>query len=80
MTEAEIEEAAGQDPDNPLWTDEELANAHLVLPPLGPKVPVSIPLDSEILDYFKQQGSGYQGRINAVLLAYVRSRGGKRNR
>jgi uncharacterized protein (DUF4415 family) len=43
-------------------------------------VPVLMRLDSEILDYFKQQGSGYQGRINAVLLAYVRSRGGKRNR
>jgi uncharacterized protein (DUF4415 family) len=79
MPEAEIEESAGQDPDNPLWTDEELASAQLVLPSGGPKVTVSIRLDSEILDYFKQQGSGYQGRINAVLLAYVRSRGGKRN-
>jgi len=80
MGEEEIERGAETDPDNPPWTEEELANARLVLPPEGPKVPVSIRLDPEIVDYFKQQGSGYQSRINAVLLAYVRSRGGNRSR
>lgn len=80
MAEKEIERGAERDPDNPPWTEEELANARLVLPSEGPKVPVSIRLDSEIVDYFKQQGSGYQSRINAVLLGYVRSRGGKRSR
>jgi uncharacterized protein (DUF4415 family) len=37
------------------------------------KVPVSIRLDAEVLDYFKAGGRGYQSRINAVLLGYVRS-------
>jgi uncharacterized protein (DUF4415 family) len=74
MTEEEVVRNASEDPDNPLWTPEELANARLVLPGEGPKVPVSIRLDPEILDYFKADGAGYQSRINAVLLAYVRSR------
>jgi uncharacterized protein (DUF4415 family) len=34
---------------------------------------VSLRLDSDILDWFKRQGRGYQTRINAVLRAYVRS-------
>jgi uncharacterized protein (DUF4415 family) len=32
---------------------------------------VSLRLDSEVLDWFKRQGKGYQTKINAVLRAYV---------
>jgi uncharacterized protein (DUF4415 family) len=32
---------------------------------------VSLRVDQDILDWFKQQGKGYQTRINAVLRAYV---------
>jgi uncharacterized protein (DUF4415 family) len=32
---------------------------------------VSLRLDSDVLDWFKQQGKGYQTRINAVLRAYM---------
>lgn len=74
MHEEEIEANAAADADNPPWTDAELAAAELVLPGDEPKVPVSIRLDTEVLDHFKQGGRGYQSRINAVLLAYVRSR------
>lgn len=74
MAEEEIEARAAEDPDNPVWTDEELAAARLVLPGEGAKVPVSIRLDSEVIEYFKEDGPGYQSRINAVLLGYVRSR------
>jgi uncharacterized protein (DUF4415 family) len=80
MTEEEIEANAAADPDNPAWTDAELQAADLVLPSEEPKVPVSIRLDSEVLDYFKQAGRGYQSRINAVLLGYVRSQQQKRGR
>lgn len=73
MDEEEIEAGAAADPDNPPWTAEELKAAHLVLPGERPRVPVSIRLDAEVLDYFKQGGKGYQSRINAVLLGYVRS-------
>jgi uncharacterized protein (DUF4415 family) len=34
---------------------------------------VSIRVDSDVLDWFKRQGRGYQTRINAVLRAYVRA-------
>ncbi len=41
------------------------------------KRPVTIRLDSEIVDYFKGQGRGWQTRINAVLKAFVdRKQGG----
>lgn len=32
---------------------------------------VSLRLDSDVLDWFKSQGKGYQTRVNAVLRAYV---------
>jgi len=74
LSEAEIEAAALDDADNPPWTDEELRDAQLVMPEDRGKVPISIRMDAEVLDYFKEQGRGYQSRINAVLRAYVRSR------
>jgi uncharacterized protein (DUF4415 family) len=73
MSEEEIDRGAESDPDNPPWTAEELRNARLVLPSQEVKVPVSIRLDREVLDYFKEQGPGYQSRIGAVLLSYVRT-------
>lgn len=72
MTEEEIEEGARTDPDNPPWTDADFAAAELVLPNGERRVPVSIRLDTEVLDFFRQGGRGYQTRINAVLQAYVR--------
>lgn len=73
MKEDEIEANAAADLNNPPWTEAELRAAELILPNEEPKVPVSIRLDAEVLDYFKQAGRGYQSRISAVLLAYVRS-------
>jgi len=32
---------------------------------------VSLQIDSDVLDWFKRQGKGYQTKINAVLRAYV---------
>jgi len=75
MTEEEIDRGADTDRDNPPWTEEELRNAQLVLPSGESKVPLSIRLDREVIDYFKGQGPGYQSRIGAVLLSYVRSQG-----
>lgn len=74
LSEEEVEAAARSDADNPPWTEEELRDARLVMPEDRGKVPISIRLDAEVLDYFKEQGRGYQSRINAVLRAYVRSR------
>jgi uncharacterized protein (DUF4415 family) len=34
---------------------------------------VSIRVDTDVLDWFRQQGKGYQTKINAILRAYVRA-------
>ena len=34
---------------------------------------VSLRIDSDILEWFKLQGKGYQTRINAILRAYFRA-------
>ena len=34
------------------------------------KTPVTIRLDTDVLDWFKDQGKGYQTKINAVLKTY----------
>lgn len=69
-----VEADAASDPENPLWTADELALAELVDVPRATKVAVSLRLDPEVLDYFREEGPGYQSRIGAVLLSYVRSR------
>jgi uncharacterized protein (DUF4415 family) len=37
------------------------------------KEAVTIRLDSDVLDWFRRQGRGYQTRINAVLRSYVKA-------
>ena len=44
-------------------------SAELRLP--SPKQTITIRLDEEIVSWFKEQGKGYQTRINAVLKLYV---------
>jgi uncharacterized protein (DUF4415 family) len=34
------------------------------------KTSISLRIDADVLDWFKEQGAGYQTRINAVLRAY----------
>jgi len=46
-------------------------NAEIRLP--KPKKAVSLRLDDDILNWFKNQGKGYQTRINAVLRLYVQT-------
>ena len=59
------------DPDNPAWT-EDMLGAPVLKRGRGPqvaptKVLTSIRLDSDVLEFFKSLGSGYQSRINATL-------------
>jgi uncharacterized protein (DUF4415 family) len=55
--------------DIPELDDHFWANAKMVTPVT--KQAVSIRLDSDILDWFKRQGKGYQSSINNVLRTYV---------
>ncbi len=34
------------------------------------KIQIALRLDNDVLNWFKQQGPGYQTRINAILKAY----------
>ncbi len=42
-----------------------------------PKKAISLRVDADILAWFKQQGRGYQSRINAVLRSYMEARRGR---
>ena len=46
--------------------------AQLILP--ENKVKVTMRLDPEVLNWFKNQGKGYQTKINAVLKSYIQTR------
>ena len=54
--------------DAPELSDEFWQKAELTIP--GAKQGVYIRLDSDVLEWFKGQGRGYQTRINAILRAY----------
>ena len=46
-------------------------NARVVMPAEASKVPISLRVDAEVLNWFKGGGKGYLTRMNAVLRAYV---------
>jgi uncharacterized protein (DUF4415 family) len=69
MTDKEIEKNAMSDPDAALTDEKFWENAEIVLP--RKKISVSIRLDAEVLDWFKQQDRPYQTLINSVLRTYV---------
>jgi uncharacterized protein (DUF4415 family) len=71
LTDEQIEEAVRNDPDAvPL--DFDWSKAVLVIPPK--KKAISIRVDEDVLDYFKNEGAGYQRRMNAVLRSYMQQK------
>ena len=68
-SEEQLERDIADDPDYKDVPRDWYKNATLVIP--TSKKMLSLRLDSDILDWFKQQGPGYQTRINAVLRAYA---------
>ena len=66
-TDAEIEAQIASDPD---WSEDwNWGDAVLVIPPK--KKAISIRVDEDVLDFFKNEGAGYQRRMNAVLRSYM---------
>ena len=57
--------------DIPELNEEFWQKAQVTMP--SKKKAISLRLDETVLDWFKQQGKGYQSRINAVLSSYVKS-------
>ncbi|MGH7517294.1 MAG: BrnT family toxin [Gemmatimonadales bacterium] len=73
QTDEDIARAVASDPDAaPIMDEAWWREARLVLP--ATKVPVSVRLDRDVLEWFKQQGPRYQSRINAVLRAFMEAR------
>jgi uncharacterized protein (DUF4415 family) len=71
MSPSEVERLAERD-DGPLPDGWESTVA-VGLPPA--KQDIHIRLDGDVLEWFKAHGRGYQTRINAVLRAFVQTRG-----
>jgi uncharacterized protein (DUF4415 family) len=68
-TDEEIEALRRDDPDWMEIGDFDWSKAVAVYPIA--KNAISIRLDSDVIDFFKAQGRGYQTRINAVLRHYM---------
>ena len=76
MSDDEIHAAALADPDAQPTDETFWKNAKLVYPEA--KETITIRLDSEMVKWFKEQGKGYQTRINAVLCAYMKATGSRK--
>lgn len=71
LTDEDIAKAVANDPDAaPI--DIDWSDAVLVMPTR--KKAISIRVDEDVLDFFKKEGDGYQGRINAVLRSYMQQK------
>jgi uncharacterized protein (DUF4415 family) len=71
-TEEELERDIASDPD---WKDvprDWYKNAEAVTPTT--KKLLSLRLDADVVDWFKQRGPGYQTRINAVLRTFMQQK------
>jgi uncharacterized protein (DUF4415 family) len=74
LTDEDIARAVADDSDAaPI--DVDWSEAKLVVPPK--KAAISIRLDDDVIEFFRQTGPGYQTRINAVLRYYMEHRRGK---
>ena len=71
LTDEDIARAVANDPDA-VPIDIDWSDAVLVIP--SKKKAISIRVDEDVLDFFKQEGDGYQRRINAVLRSYMQQK------
>jgi uncharacterized protein (DUF4415 family) len=62
-----------RDGDAPEWTPQMFAKAvaRKGLKPAPKKSLLSLRIDSDVVDWFRSQGAGYQSRMNALLRAYM---------
>jgi uncharacterized protein (DUF4415 family) len=67
MTEAELEASIDHDEEGEIDWDA----VQVGFP--GPKERLTVRFDTEVVQWFKRQGPGYQTRMNEVLKSYVRA-------
>lgn len=69
-TDADIKATVHRDPDAaPLADEDWFREAQVVEPPA--KQAISIRIDGDVLEWFRQNSDRYQKRMNAVLRAYM---------
>ena len=81
ITDEELEEMVKNDPDDVYLTDEELKNGQLLtkgewikqFDEPQKKEQITLRLDGDVLDFFRQTGRGYQTRINNALRAFMKA-------
>ncbi len=74
LTDEEIDAAIDSDPDAAPRLDRAwFESATLTLP--EPKQAISLRVDPDVLGWFRNQGPGYQSRMNAVLRQYAQAHG-----
>ena len=69
ITDREIRAGIAADPDAAPELDEDWFATARMAP--GDKVPVTIRIDRDIVDFFRGYGKGYQTRMNRVLRAFM---------
>jgi len=69
LTEQQLQNAVAKDPDAGTIPPGFWEEATVIMP--SEKVKVGIRLDSDVVEWFKSTGKGYQTRINAVLKSYM---------
>jgi uncharacterized protein (DUF4415 family) len=74
LTDRDIDRAISDDSDAAPALDEEWFKTAVVMVPV--KSVTSMRIDSDVMDWFKGQGRGWQTRMNSVLRAYARAHGG----
>jgi uncharacterized protein (DUF4415 family) len=75
-TEEDLDHDIASDPDFKDIPKDWYKNAEAVMP--STKKLLSLRLDADVVDWFKQRGPGYQTRMNAVLRAFVQQKRKKR--
>lgn len=73
MTNAELDKNSKEDPDTLLADNKFWKVAQLVMASNLNKEKITIRIDTDILDWLKHRGRGYQSRINSILRAYMKT-------
>jgi uncharacterized protein (DUF4415 family) len=74
LRDAEVEAAAKADTEAPQPDEDFWRTARVVMPePRPAKRHQGLRLDAEIIDWLKEQGPGWQTRMNAVLKSHVKA-------
>ena len=75
LTDAQIDAAIDADPDAAPRLGDEWFRSAVLREPVA-KTPISLRVDGDVTAWFRDQGRGWQTRMNAVLRAYAKAHGG----